>query len=51
MYIDMGEWIAGKQDMPGLIIEGHQIAKNDRQIAKNVVSRCTYVSTVIRSAF
>ena len=60
----MGERIAGKQDMPSLIIEdplrapkmppkytffyilAHKL-KNGFQI----VSPCTYVSTVMRSAF
>ena len=65
MYIDMGERIAGKQDRPSLIIEdplrapkmppkynffyilAHKL-KNGFQI---VSPCCTYVSTVMRSAF
>ena len=58
MYIDMGERIAGKQDRPSLIIEDPLRAPKipPKYIFKKkgfqIVSPCcTYVSTVMRSAF
>ena len=62
MYIDMGERIAGKPDRPRLIIEhplrDPQISQNIHILARiwkigfQIVSPCcTYVSTVMRSAF
>ena len=62
MYIDMGERITGEQDRPSLIIEhlpqGPQIAQNIHIFftfglvyEKLVFPCCTYVSTVMRSAF
>ena len=50
MYIYMGERIAGKQDRPSLIIEDPLRAP--KIAPKYIVSPCcTYVSTVMRSAF
>ena len=61
MYIDMDERITGKQDRPSLIIEdpprAHQISQNIYIFLHSgphiqIVSLCcTYVSTVMRSAF
>ena len=55
MYIYMGERIAGKQDRFSLIIEDPLRPQNTPKIYKNgfqIVSPCcTYVSTVMRSAF
>ena len=59
MYIDMGERIAGKQDRFSLIIEdplrAPKIPPKYKFFHKNgfqIVSPCcTYVSTVMRSAF
>ena len=66
MYIDMGERIAGKQDRFSLIIEDplrapkippkYIFLKNGFQIGfqngfQIVSPCCTYVSTVMRSAF
>ena len=54
MYIDMGERLAGKQDRLSLIIEdplrAPKIAQN-RHGFQIVSPCCTYVSTVMRSAF
>ena len=53
MYIDMGERIAGKQDRFSLIIEDPLRApKIPPKYGFQIVSPCcTYVSTVMRSAF
>ena len=65
MYIDMGERIAGKQDRPSLIIEDplrapkiaqkydfFYILAHKWKTSFQIVSPCcTYVSTVMRSAF
>ena len=61
MYIDIGERIAGKQDMGSLIFgpPPPQIAQNIHFITfwpiqtgvQIVAPCCTYVSTVMRSAF
>ena len=61
MYIDMGERIAGKQDRFSLIIEDpirapkiyfFYILAHKRKNSFQIVSPCcTYVSTVMRSAF
>ena len=62
MYIDMGERIAGKQDRFSLIIEDPLRAPkippkykfwpiNEKMVFKIVSPCCTYVSTVMRSAF
>ena len=66
MYIDMGERIAGKQDRPSLIIEDplrapkmppkytfffYILAHKLKNGFQNVSPCCTYVSTVMRSAF
>ena len=61
MYIDIGERIAGSQDRPSLIIEdplrAPQIAQTINcfyilaNIWKTVSPCCTYVTTVMRSAF
>ena len=62
MYIDMGERIAGKQDRFSLIIEDplrapkiyyfFYILAHKWKIGFQIVSPCcTYVSTVMRSAF
>ena len=55
MYIDLGERIAGKQDRPSLIIEDPLRAPKYNfflQTGFQIVSPCcTYVSTVMRSAF
>ena len=48
MYMDMGERIAGKQDRPSLIIEGHlrapQIATNIKK--KNILGRAPISSLI-----
>ena len=55
MYIDMGERIAGKQDRFSLIIEdllrAPKIPPKYTFLVFKIVSPCTYVSTVMRSAF
>ena len=65
MYIDMGERIAGEQDRPSLIIEDplrapkiapkyffFYILAHKWKTGFQIVSPCcTYVSTVMRSAF
>ena len=59
MYIDMGERIAGKQDRPSLINEDppkytfifYILAHKWKTGFQIVSSCCTYVSTVMRSAF